>query len=144
MTWDVHPRSRNRIFFRHGSMGHKSTGSRIRNITSRPLPLKALVLETGILAVAADPTVGPQTEGAVFLLTQAQPGAKYAACNPDSAARRRSNSAGRRPETADRCRDFVSCRRCLSNVFSINRLLFRLHTLQGEIMNVEVLSFKIC
>jgi hypothetical protein len=101
-----------------------------------PVPLKALVLETGILAVAADPTVGPQTEGAVLLLAEAQPGANYAACHPDSAASRRSNSAGRRPDSGTR-RDSVACRRCLSNVFSINRLLSRLHALQSD----EVLSF---
>jgi hypothetical protein len=97
-----------------------------------PVPLKALVLETGILAVPADPTVGPKAEGAVLLLTEAQPGANYAASNPDSAASRRSNSASRRPDSGARCRDSVACRRRLSNVFSINRLVPRLHALQSR------------
>jgi hypothetical protein len=122
-------------FFHHpGSRGQKSTGSRISNTAPRPVPLKALVLETGILAVAADPTVGPQTEGAVFLLAEAQPGTNYAARHPDSAASRRSNSASRRPDPGDRCRDSVACRRCLSNFFSIDRLVCRVHTLHSEIM----------
>jgi hypothetical protein len=106
-----------------------------------PVPLKALVLEAGILAVAADPTVGSQAEGTVFLLAEAQPGANYAARHPNSATSRRFNSAGGRPDSGARCRDSVACRRCLSNVFSINRLVFRLHTLQSEIMVGEVLFF---
>jgi hypothetical protein len=108
-----------------------------------PVPLKALVLETGILAVAANPTVGPQTEGAVLLLAEAQPGANYAARNPYSAASRRFNSAARRrPDSGARCRDSVACRRCLTNFFSIDRLVSRVHTLQSEIMVGEVFFYK--
>ncbi len=107
-----------------------------------PVPLKALVLETGILAVAADPTVGPQAEGAVLLLTEAQAGANYAAGRrPNSDGRSPDSATCRRPDSGARCRNSVACRRCLSNTFSINRLFFRLHALQSEIMYGEVLSF---
>jgi hypothetical protein len=116
--------------FFHLGFGQKRTGSRIRSKKHwipdpqhchAPVPLKALVLETGILAVAADPTVGPQAEGAVLLLAEPQPGANYAARNPYSAASRRFNSAAcRRLDSGARCRDSVACRQCLSNVFSID------------------------